>query len=500
MKGRQKMNKVDLKIINGKIVTQGKVKNTGVAIRGGRIVAIANDEFLPEADKVIDARGKYIIPGVVDPEGHPGCYVPLQQDLHSETRAVAAMGTTTWGIQGPSTRMGQKPFKPVSEPADVVTFQEVFEDFKGAIKEESMIDIFLTPMVETDAQASQIYENGEKIGVTSNKLYLHCKRPELDKYWAKGRAGLITGFDDGTVYLAMKNTTKLGDGAILCMHCENWEVGRILERELQEEGRTDWAAWSDRSPGYLEAQHVAAYGFFAKQFKTPIYIQHASCPETFEEIRKLRRDGVTVHAQTGPAWLMFNKHNGWRINVPIRDEDERISIWDAIAEGIVDSIGSDAVVAWEPCGKEDLFNEDIWKLRTGFTSRGEALLPTVLSEGVSKGRITIEKAVEITSENPAKIFGLYPKKGCITVGADADLVVVDMDKKVKVGKNVINTRSGWSLWEGQTMKGWPVMTILRGKVLSEWKEGDKSPTIYDEKRIGEYLYRIPGKKLYSLEK
>jgi dihydroorotase-like cyclic amidohydrolase len=110
-----------------------------------------------------------------------------------------------------------------------------------------------------------------------------------------------------------------------------------------------------------------------------------------------------------------------------------------------------------------MYNENIWKLRTGFTSRVGLLSPVMLSEGVNKGRITLERMVEVCCENPAKIFGLYPKKGALQVGSDADMVLVDLDKEVTLEKKHLFTRSGWSIAEGHTFKGWPVMTILRGR-------------------------------------
>jgi dihydropyrimidinase/dihydroorotase len=196
--------------------------------------------------------------------------------------------------------------------------------------------------------------------------------------------------------------------------------------------------------------------------------------------------------------LYFSAEAGWRINVPLRYRKDIPKIWDAVAKGIIDAVGSDHVVAWEPSGREDMYNENIWKLRTGFTSRVECLLPVMLSEGVNKGRITLEKVAEVCAENPAKIFGLYPKKGAIVVGADADFVVVDLDREVQVGKQHILTRSGWSLLEGHVMRGWPVMTILRGNVIAEWPEGEPGPRIVAESPVGRYVPRIPGRALYPL--
>ena len=130
---------------------------------------------------------------------------------------------------------------------------------------------------------------------------------------------------------------------------------------------------------------------------------------------------------------------------------------------------------------------DIFATRTGFSSRGEAALPVML-DGVNRGRISLVRMVQVCCENTARIFGLYPKKGVIAPGSDADLVVVDLDRTVTVTNDMIHSSSGWTLWEGRQMKGWPVMTMLRGKVIAEWPDGGKRPEIV-AKPFGRYQDR-----------
>jgi dihydroorotase-like cyclic amidohydrolase len=134
---------------------------------------------------------------------------------------------------------------------------------------------------------------------------------------------------------------------------------------------------------------------------------------------------------------------------------------------------------------------DIWATRTGFSSRGEAALPVMLNDGVNRGRISLLRMVQVCSENTARIFGLYPKKGVIAPGSDADLVVVDLDRKVKVTSDMVHSSAGWTLWEGREMKGWPVMTMLRGKVIAEWVDEGKRPEI-TSKPFGRYQPRSLG--------
>ncbi len=447
---------------------------------------------MPPARETYDATGQHLIPGLVDSESHPGCYSPLKDDLATESRAAVTAGVTTWGIHAPSTRLGDPEFVEYVQPDDVVSFHEPFEHFTSLVDSDAATDIFLTYMLETDQQAEEIPEYAAEHGVTSYKLYLQSMSPEAEPHWPGRRAGLGHGFDDGVIYVTMENVAALGDPGVVCMHCENWEIARIFDKRLRAEGRTDWAAWSDRSPHFLEAHHIRTYGYIAEQTGCPIYIQHATTPESYEEILELRQRGVTCHAQTGPHWLHFGKgeHNAWRINVPLRSRANNPNIWAAIENGVINSIGSDHVVSWEPSDYETSYHENIWELKTGFTSRVEALLPVML-EGVHQKKLRLERLVEIACENPAKIFGLYPRKGSLEVGADADIVAVDLDRTVKVSNDQVLTRSGWTVLDGHEIHGWSVATFLRGKQMSHFPEGASKPEFIGG-ADGEYLRRVPG--------
>lgn len=487
--------KVDLKIINGTVVTGSGRRNVGIAVDDGTIVAVADERHLPEARETIDADGNHIIPGVVDTEAHAGCYVPFKEDVVSETREAASVGVTTWGIQGPVTRMGSEPFQELPTGDDVVSFHDVMDDALNVVNNHSTIDTFFTYMLDSRQHAEEIPEYAEEWGVTSFKLYLHCQNTD-DESWASRRAGLAHGFDDGMIYVTMENTADLGPPGMVCIHPENWDIGNVFEERLKEEGRTDVGAWSDRSPPFTEAHHVRSYAYLADQTDCPLFIQHCTAPETVDEVLEARGKGQEIYANIGGVWLYFDKHNGWRINTPLRDRERIDQMWEALADGHVDTVTSDHVASWEPNSREEMESDSIWDLKTGFTSRVQGLLPVLLSEGVNKGRISLERVVEIVCEKPAEIFGLYPKKGSIEVGADADLVMVDLDKEVNVSKDILFTRQGWSLLEGETLNGWPVKTILRGDVVADWSEDRETPWVTEDPG-GQYQRRIPGQKLLT---
>lgn len=481
---------VDLVIRNGRVVTGDGVVSAGVAVQDGVIVAVAKDELLPPAKTVIDVKGNHILPGIVDSEAHPGCYVPFDYDMRTESRAAACAGVTTWGIQAPSTRLGTKPFKEFVQAADVVPFSHSFGAAREVINEVSAVDAFLTFMIETDEQAEEIPLYCEEYGVTSYKLYMQARRiPAEDHNWPSRRAGLGVGIDDGTLYKVFEQVARFGAPAIASIHPENWEIARVFEERLREVGRTDLGAWTDRSPHLLEAQHVRAYAYIAEKLGSRMYIQHATTPATFAEIREAKARGVEIYAQTGPAWLGFTPVDGWRINVPLRWEDAQEELWKALARGDVDVVGSDHVVAWDPADRESMYSANIWDCRTGF-SRVETFLPVMLTKGVHEGRISLERLVQVSCENPAKIFGLYPQKGTIAVGSDADMVVVDLSRDVTVGKEHLNTRAGWSIMEGRTYHGWPIMTILRGQVTAQWADDSPGP-----RPVGEPTGRYVGRSV-----
>lgn len=485
---------VDLVISGGTVVTPSGPRRAAIAVDGGKIVAIADDALMPPARSTRDAKGLHIIPGLVDTEAHPGCYVPLRDDLQSESRAAVAAGVTTWGIHAPMTRMGQPEWVEFVNKEDVRSFHESMPHFIDAVEEVSAVDVFATYMMETDQQAREIPEYAKEYGVTSYKLYLQAMSPEAEPHWPGRRAGLGAGFDDGVVYQVMENVAALGDPGIVAMHCENWEIARVFDERLRAQGRTDWATWSDRSPHFLEAQHLRQYGHFAEYLDCPIYVQHATTPETYQEILELRGRGVTVHAQTGPHWLNFGKeeHNAWRINVPLRSRENNPNIWNALANDIVNAVGSDHVTPWGDTDYDACFNDNIWELKTGFTSRVEMLLP-VLLEGVYQQKLTLERLVEVACENPAKIFGLFPQKGSIQVGADADLVLIDLDRHRKVSNEQLLTRTGWSVLDGHTVHGCGVATYLRGKLMAHWEEGAPKPEFLGDNADGNYLRREAGR-------
>ena len=466
----------DLVLKNGLIVTPGRVIEGGVAIADGKIVVVGRDASLPPAHRVIDLEGKYLFPGVIDPEVHLGGHRPLADDFVTETRAAAAAGVTTWGMQLVSLAITGGAEK-VKGPADIPTFTRAMPAFYEASR-SAAIDFFLTPILGTDEHVAEIPHLAQEHGITSFKLHLQMQGPWKPTWPAYS-------FDDGSVYSTFETVAKLGAPGIVLMHCENWEIAAVLQKQLMAAGRTDMGAWDDRSPWFTEAGHTRAYLYYARVTDCPVYVIHVTTKETIEELRKAKAEGAVVYSEIGTHYLVLHK-DAWKINVPLRDRSTHDTLWQALAGGAIDCIGSDHVAHTRT--REVMETGNVWTTVSGFPSRVEGMLPLMLSEGVNKGRISIERLAQVASENPARIFGLYPQKGAILPGSDADLVVVNLQRRATITKDLLHTVTPWSVYEGWEVTGWPVMTIVRGHIVMEWPEGEGRARVTDA-CVGRYFRR-----------
>jgi dihydroorotase-like cyclic amidohydrolase len=473
-------------IRNGWVVTPGGVIRGGVAVEGETIAAVASDAYLPTGDGVFDAAGCWILPGVVDPDGHLGTSndSSLDLDFESESRAAVGMGTTTWGC-GETAHAIFAREEGRADPDALLTFSGLVERFQAIGEQHSSCDFFLTPMMDAIEQVEEIADLAERWGITGIELLMHMSlgRERIAAVTPTARSAAYRAFDDELVYLAMRGVARLGGAGLLAMHCENWQIAMRIGEELREAGRTDMGAWHDRSPGYLETMHVKAYGYLAAQLGTRFHIMPATAPETFEEIKRLRSAGADITAQTGAHYLVLDERRA-KVNVPLRPASYREPLWNALRSGTVSSIGSDHAARRVP--REAIDTGNVWTSVSGFPSRVEAQLPILLTYGVADGRLSIARLVRLMAENPARLWGVYPRKGVIAPGADADFVVVDPNKRVTLTSEAVLSVSGWSVFEGSEFRGWPVATFVRGRQVAEWSS-DRCSVSTDFR--GQYLAR-----------
>ncbi len=436
---------VNTVIKNCSIVNPTGVLRAGLAIDGGKIVAIARDQELPSAERIIDGKGNFVIPGLVDAHMHlewpPG--VDPVKNIRAETKGCASSGVTTIiHLLAPSDNTLDKARE----------FVEIYEN-------NAFVDLALSARIYTREDIKQIPQLAE-YGIHGFKLLLPYKGPEA--VW-KGRVG---GIDDGIVFLTLEEVGRLyrqGYEVFTRVHCENIEIFFKLKEKYQELGKEP-SSWNEVRPHYCEEEAMRKCIYLASVTGSPLYIVHTTIKEGVDLIAEARRRGLNVTAETCVQYLTLNTNNTDRVlskaNPPMREEEDNSKLWDAIRDGIISVVATDHA----PVPRE--LKKNLWDGIPGIPG-AETFLPLMLSEGVNKGRISLQKMVEVCCYNPAKIFGLYPSKGSISVGSDADLVVVDLNKEDSVDEGSLYSGSDFSPFAGWRLKGWPTLVMLRGQVVSE---------------------------------
>ncbi|NLJ81478.1 MAG: amidohydrolase family protein, partial [Firmicutes bacterium] len=339
------------------------------------------------------------------------------------------------------------------------SYDEIFDSWKETWEKNAAIDCFFHGGIMSQTNIDDIEKNASKYGISSYKILMTCKGEE---------SKMIGGdpADDGFLWSAFQNIARLKKPGYICLHAENIEIISRILPTIRATGRQDLAAWAEARPGWCETLDVKRAIALAKTTGCPLYFVHIHHGDSVKVIEQAQAEGLNVVAETCPQYLLLNTNSDVpasqaRIAPPIRNEASNEAIWKALKDGIITCIGSDhCSVAKDSC-------KDLWTAPQGAPGT-ESLLPVLLSEGVHKGRITLQKLVEILCYNNAKTFGIYPQKGTIQVGSDADLVIVDPDKKVTISNDNLHYKiSDYSCFNGYEVTGWPLMTMVRGKVVVE---------------------------------
>jgi len=498
--------KAQLVVKDAIVVTPGGRYRASIVVEDGRISSITDGSNLPGAERVIDAEGRFLIPGLVDGHTHPGGKFLLEEDLRNETPGAAAGGVTTIGIMYSAAR-ATRVYKEFTEPEDVIPWSEALPVTQEIGEEESLVDFFVTPYINTFEQAAEIPRIAYEHGLTSFKFYCNLKSEKWDNIgpgW-RARIGWPIPFDDGLIYYAFEQIGKLGPSGMACIHAENTEVATVFMNALREGGRTDPAAWSDRSPEWLEAEHISRYSLFARKANCKrLYIVHLSSGEGLEAAKEGRAKGTNVIVETCPQYLTMTKFDEagvlLKVNPPIRDRQNNEALWEGVIDGHVNCLGTDHVVTstneklekGDTAGRDEDPHTNIWATGSGFPGL-EYSLALMLSEGVHKNRITLEKVVEIACANTAYQFGLYPKKGAIQVGSDADFVILDMDKTQRVVGKEARSRADFSIYDGKELRGWAGVTVARGEVIFE------DGKVLGAPGRGKYLPRLPDSIIHPAD-
>jgi dihydropyrimidinase/dihydroorotase len=505
---------VETVIRNGLVVTPAGTLPGGIAIDDGKIAAVTTDQALPQAREVIDAKGCYITPGFIDAHTHQGVLYEYGLDVRGRGILAAQGGVTTHiGIER-STRIGDGPLRPavVRGPSDVTPYAAVHDIAREKIDANAYVDMAITFLVLSEGHVDEIPTAVRDYGVTSFKYWT----------WALGKADLwgarrgtpMSGFDQGTLYRGFEAIGKIGRPAMALIHAENRFIERVFRDRVMARGGKDLRAVAEVCPPICEIADIRFCALIARYTKCPLYVVHLSTADALPEIERAREEGTDFTVEVNVPWLSCTVDDDppgvyGKFLPPLRDRDNLERLWEGLRNKTVQCLGTDdATVTWE--WKENSVREvaaedkkegmvspyasvvqqpgephNVWTL--GPASSGvETYVPALMTYGVLAGRISVERLVEVACENNAKAFALYPKKGALLVGSDADVNIIDPKLKRKVvGQRLPQDprERVFNFLEGRELAGWPTMTMVRGKVVC--RDGN----VVGEPGWGRYLER-----------
>jgi len=438
---------MELIVKNGTVATAADVYRADVGVAGGRVVAIGESLAPTNGTRVIDAAGRYVLPGGVDTHTHldmPFGGTVTADDWASGTLAAACGGTTA--------------IVDFCIPAKGQSLADALGIWHAKAAGKAAIDYgFHSVIVE---MPDAIYEELPGLpghGVTSFKLFMAYKGALMS--------------DDWTLVRALKQAKAAG--ALVMVHAENGDAVYLLQNELIAAGRTAPKYHATSRPPRVEAEATARAIALAETIGAPLYVVHVSCGEALEEIERARARGVRVLAETCTQYLYFTEADldrpdfegaKWVFTPPLRPPHNRDLLWRALANGALQAVTSDQC-SFNFKGQKELGRDDFTKIPNGGPGIEERL--TMVYQGVNERKITLNRFVELVATGPARIFGLYPRKGTIAVGSDADLVVWNPEAEATITNGQLHHRVDYSLYEGMKVRGRPETVTLRGEVIVE---------------------------------
>jgi dihydropyrimidinase len=431
--GKKMPEKYDILIRRGVVVTGSGVRKADVGIKGEKIVAVKPGLLEKGASRTITASGKYVMPGVIDVHVHP-----VYEDDIGGLSLTAAHGGTTTLIHFAYAKPGMKLIDTIKK------YQE-----EGLQK--SYLDFGIHGTLFDPASQVEEIPKAFDLGVSSFKMFMTYAKLKwmTDDYYLTAAMDLIS---DG--------------GGLAMVHAENGLVTDYLEDRSLRRGEDQKKVFLRTRPDLLEAEAIFRALTIASITCCPLYIVHLSTEKGVTPIQRAKGEGQKVYVETCPQYLTMTDAKLQKlgplakIGPPLRTEKDRLALWKAIQRGLID------VVASDHAPKAKKLDDPFFEAPYG-SPQSETMLSVTYDEGVNKNRIKPDKLVQLFSENPAKIFGLYPKKGTIQKGSDADLVIFD-PKVVHTIKHE-NQHSGapYTLYEGRKCKGRPILVMQRGRILIE---------------------------------
>ena len=441
----------DTVIRNGTVVTASDTFVSDVGIKNGRIVALATD--LTDADEVIDATGLFVLPGGIDSHVHldqpSGEGIVMADDFDSGTRS-AAIGGNSSVLAFCMQEKGQ-------------SLREALKVYHGKAEGKCHIDVSFH-LVVTDPTAEVLGQELPALvedGYTSLKVFMTYE-------------GLRLRDDE---ILATLDTARR-TGALVMVHCENEDAIRYLIGRHEEEGKFAPKYHATTRPVAAEREATHRALSLAEIVDVPIVIVHVSNREAMEEIRRARQRGQKIAGETCPQYLMLTADDldlegldgaKFVCSPPPRDKPSQDACWEGLEQGVFDLFSSDHCPFRfdDPEGKLNEKGKRHFRWIPNGIPGVATRLPILFSEGVMKGRIDINRFVAVTSTNHAKLYGMYPQKGTIAIGSDADIALWDPKKQLTLTNEMLQHVADYTPYEGLAVTGWPVRLLVRGKTVMD---------------------------------
>lgn len=439
---------------NGIIYSEGEFIKGHLYMKDGKIAAIASRELEGEAAKETNAKGLYVLPGFIDTHIHSRDPGPTyKEDFYYSTRAAAAGGITTV-FEMPNT----------NPPINTV---ENLNKQKENLAPKAHVDFCIWGICLGDLNRNEI-QPLHKAGVIGFKFFwgyaINSETFQLMYNYKDGDPGVIPPLTDGEVYDMFKEVERTGQ--ILAIHAENNQIIQRLTDKVEAEGRNDYEALLEGRPNLAEELTIQTGITMAKSTGARLHILHVSTAEGVKLIRQAQAEGYPVTSETCPHYLFLSNEDyeeigpQMKVYPPVKYQKDQKELWKGIKDGTVSIACSDHA----PHTEEEKDGE-LWSIPAGMCGV-ETLAPLML-DAVSKGIITLKEAVALLSENPAKRYGIFPKKGSLAIGSDADLTLVDMNKEMVIKRDNLHSKSKVSAFDGFKVKGVPVGTIVRGTTVME---------------------------------
>lgn len=473
-------------IKSGTLVTANEIQQADLLIEGERIAALGETIDAPGAD-VLDASGKLILPGGVDAHVHLDLpmFGTLSSDDHYTGGKAAAFGGTTTVID--------------FVPLDFPTLRESVEAWRAKADPKAAVDFgFHMNITRFNEGVAAEIQRLPELGITSLKVFTAYN----------GRLRLA----DGDIFRVMRIAKN--SGLLTMLHAENGDVIDILVAEALAAGHTapEWHSRTRPAWGAVEASLRGAA--LAAQAGASLYIVHMNAAGEVDQLRYARQCGLPVMGETCPQYLFFTEAHlqrpdgaKWVCSPPMRTAADNVRLWQGLEDGTIQTLATDhcpfffdgtQAIVYEDHpiaipGKE-LGRSDFTKIPNGLPGLGDRL-PVLWTYGVRAGRITPQQFVALTSTHPAKIFGLYPRKGALLPGSDADIVLWDPDRRLTYGVAYAQHRTDYNLYENWELAGFPEKVFLRGKLIVDAAKDCPQERWLGQAGLGQYLPRGSGEIL-----